>query len=388
MGVAVAPDHLIPTYKRWPIEILSGRGARVTDSEGRSYIDCVAGIAVASIGHSHPRVVAAISEQAHSLIHVSNLYSTRPQRLLAERLAGLTGGMQSFFCNSGAEAVEAALKLARKRAHAKGITSPRVISAEGSFHGRTLGALSATGQPTKRAAFGPLLEGFSYVPYGDARALANVMGDDVVAVLLEPIQGEAGVIVAPEGYLEEARRLCDRWDALLILDEVQTGMGRTGRWWAHQHDDVSPDVMCVAKALAGGLPMGACLATPGAASAFAPGDHASTFGGGPVQSAAALATIDVIEQEHLLDRARDLGAGLVAGLRDNWPEQTVRGRGLLVAVEFDAPRAREIAERALRRGLLVNDATPTSLRLAPPLVITQEEIDAALAILGELAHED
>ena len=384
--VSVAPpEHIIPTYKRWPLEVVSGRGARLYDAEGRSYIDCVAGIAVASVGHAHPRVAAAISEQAGRLIHVSNLYETRPQKLLAARLAELTDGMLSFFCNSGAEAVEAALKLARKRAHGSGCESPRVISAEGSFHGRTLGALTATGQPSKRAGFGPLPEGFDYVAYGDSEALEEAMGEDVAAVLLEPLQGEGGVVVPPPGYLGTARRLCDRFGALLVLDEVQTGVGRTGQWWAHQYDRVVPDVMCVAKALAGGLPMGACLATAEAAAAFAPGDHASTFGGGPVQSAAALATLAVIDEEGLLARARACGEELIQGLRRIWPHRAVRGRGLLVAIELDQPRSREVAERALAWGLLVNDVTPTVLRLAPPLVITDDEIEEALAILAEVA---
>jgi acetylornithine/N-succinyldiaminopimelate aminotransferase len=386
-SVAVAPDHIIPTYKRWPVEIVSGHGARVIDDKGRSYLDCVAGIAVAGVGHAHPKVAAAISEQAHLLIHVSNLYETRPQKMLATRLAELSGGMLSFFCNSGAEAVEAALKLARKHARRRGIDVPRIVTAEGSFHGRTLGALTATGQPAKRADFGPLPGGFSYVPFGDEAALEDALGDDVAAVLVEPIQGEAGVVIPPDGYLEAARRLCDCWGALLILDEVQTGMGRTGKWWGHQHTDASPDVMCLAKALAGGLPMGACLATPGTAAAFAAGDHASTFGGGPVQSAAALATIEVIEEEGLLERTRRTGARLRDGLGQIWSSEQVRGRGLLVAVEFDGPRARAVAERALERGLLINDVTPAAIRLAPPLVISDDDIDEALSILAAVAAE-
>jgi acetylornithine aminotransferase len=387
MTAVSAPDHIIPTYKRWPVKFVEGSGARLVDAEGRSYIDCVAGIAVASVGHAHPRVAAAIADQAHRLVHVSNLYATEPQGLLAERLADLSGGMLSFFCNSGAESIEAALKLARKRSHLKGIARPRVVTAEGSFHGRTLGALTATGQPTKRAAFGPLPEGFTYVAYGDAAALEAAMGHDVAAVLLEPIQGEAGVVVPPDGYLAAARDLCDRFDALLMLDEVQTGLGRTGRWWAHEHERVMPDVMCLAKALAGGLPMGACLATPGPARAFEPGDHASTFGGGPVQSAAALATLDVIAEEGLVERARAGGGRLARGLRGIWPDRVVRGRGLLWAVDFGAPVARRVAGAALERGLLVNDATPSSVRLAPPLVIADTEIDAALERLGEVARE-
>jgi acetylornithine/N-succinyldiaminopimelate aminotransferase len=384
---AAPPDYIIPTYRRWPVEFTSGQGARLQSADGRSYLDCVAGIAVASVGHAHPRVAAAIAQQARQLIHVSNLYETAPQRKLAARLADLTGGMCSFFCNSGAEAIESALKLARRRAHDRGIARPRIVTAVNGFHGRTLGALAATGQPAKRAPFGPLPEGFTYVAYGDSEALEAAFDHDVAAVLLEPIQGEAGVVVPADGYLASARRLCDRWGALLMLDEIQTGMGRTGTWWAHQQEAFSPDVMCLAKGLAGGLPMGACLATPEAGAAFAPGDHASTFGGGPVQSAAALATLDVIEDEGLLRRARAGGERLSAGLRRIWPTQEVRGRGLLLAVALDRPCARDIAERALARGLLVNDATPAALRLTPPLVISYEEIDEALAILAEVADE-
>ena len=270
---------LMNTYARMPVRFVSGRGARLTDDAGRSYIDFLAGIAVASVGHAHPLVAAAIAEQAAALIHVSNFFSTIPQERFATELAELTGGMHSFFCNSGAESIEAALKLARKHGRARGRDATRIVCADGGFHGRTFGALSATGQPSKQAPFEPLVGGFVHVPYGDAAALEEVMGDDVAAVLLEPIQGEAGVIIPPPGYLAAARKLCDETGALLILDEVQTGLGRTGAWFAWEHEGVSPDVMCLAKALAGGLPMGACLATP-EASAFVPGDHATTFGGG------------------------------------------------------------------------------------------------------------
>ena len=378
-------SYLMPTYKPSAVRFVSGRGAMLVDSEGREYIDLVAGLAVASVGHAHPRVAEAIAKQAAKLVHVSNLFETGPQEELATRLADLTSGMKSFFCNSGAEAVEAALKLARKHAGINGRDATRFVCAMDGFHGRTFGALSATGQPAKQAPFAPLVEGFTHVPYGDIAALAQAIDDDVAAVLLEPIQGEAGVIVPPHGYLSAARALCDGVGALLILDEVQTGLGRTGAWFAHQHEGIDPDVMCLAKALAGGLPMGACLARPEVASSFVPGDHASTFGGGPVQSAAALATLDVIEADGLVYRALVTGRRLMSDLADMWPGAEVRGRGLLVAVEFSNDVASEIVERALGAGLVLNATSPNTLRFAPPLVITNEQLDDALATLEEVA---
>ncbi len=378
-------SFLMNTYKRTPVRFESGRGAVLVDSQGREYIDFLAGLAVASVGHAHPRVTAAIELQAAKLVHVSNLFATGPQEELASHLGELTGGMQSFFCNSGAESIEAALKLARKHAGVGGRDATRIVCATDGFHGRTFGALSATGQPSKQAPFAPLVEGFTHVAYGDALALAHAMGDDVAAVLLEPIQGEAGVIIPPPGYLAAARTLCDGVGALLILDEVQTGLGRTGAWFAHQHEGVAPDIMCLAKALAGGLPMGACLARPEVAASFAVGDHASTFGGGPVQSAAALATLDVIESEGLVYRALVAGRRLMSALTDLWPGAEVRGRGLLIAVEFSTDVANEIVERALGAGLVLNATGPNTLRLAPPLVITNDELEQGLAILEEVA---
>lgn len=383
----VADSRQMDTYKRLPVRFVSGRGAQLTDAQGRDYIDFLAGIAVASVGHAHPKIAAAIAEQAARLIHVSNIFETEPQEELAGRLFELSGGMRSFFCNSGAEAIEAALKLARKHALVTGREAIRIVCAEGGFHGRTFGALSATGQPSKQAPFVPLVGGFTHVPFGDEGALEKVVDEDVAAVLLEPIQGEAGVVVPPPGYLSAARDLCDRVGAVLILDEVQTGLGRTGSWFAFQHEGASPDVMCLAKALAGGLPMGACLATPLVAASFQPGDHATTFGGGPVQSAAALATLDVIESEGLVQRAKVAGERLSTGLRALFPEAEVRGRGLLVAVELNGDAATEIVERALTAGLMLNATSPNTLRLAPPLVITDEELDRGLAILGEVAGE-
>lgn len=382
-------DCMMPTYKRWPIELTHGRGVRLFDRDGRSYIDMFAGIAVASVGHSHPAVVAAISSQAARLIHVSNLYRTGGQVELARRLSELTSGKLSFFTNSGAESIECALKLARKWASSShGPKRTRVIAAEGGFHGRTFGALAATGQPAKQEPFAPMLPGFTHVPYGSIDALGEAIGDDVAAVLLEPIQGEAGVIVPPDGYLTAARSLCDEWGALLIVDEVQTGLGRTGTWFGYDHDGITPDIVCLAKALAAGLPMGACLASPDIAAAFSLGDHATTFGGGPVQSEAACAVLDVVTSEGLVEHAGKAGARLMDGLRGIFDGgSTVRGRGLLIGVELERPIARQTTERALQEGILINDPTPNVLRLAPPLVITHDEIDDALDILEEVWRE-
>ncbi|MDQ4024911.1 MAG: acetylornithine/succinylornithine family transaminase, partial [Actinomycetota bacterium] len=330
---AGAAPALMDTYRRWPVRFVSGRGATLVDEHGKEYLDLTAGIAVASTGHCHPAVTAAIREQAGRLVHVSNLYETDPAAALAERLSGLTGGMRSFFCNSGAEAVEAALKLARRY----GGHRRTIVAASGGFHGRTMGALSVTGQPAKRAPFEPLVGGVVHVPFGDVRALADALGPGVAAVLLEPIQGEAGVIVPPEPYLAEVRRLCDESGALLILDEVQTGIARTGRWFAYEHAGVTPDILCLAKGLGAGLPIGACLARPDVAASFGRGDHGSTFGGGPVPAAAALAVLQVVEHEGLVERARVAGELLAAGLESAFRSAPVRGRGLLLAAALPQP---------------------------------------------------
>ena len=376
-------DHIMQTYLRWPVEFVEGRGATLIDADGVPYLDLMSGIAVASVGHAHPVVADAISRQARKLIHVSNLYSTAPQMKLAERLAAISGGMRSFFANSGAETIEAALKLARRwGVRERGAGTFKVIAADNSFHGRTFGALAATGQPAKRAAFEPLTPGFGFVPFGNIDALEAAISPNVAAVLLEPIQGEGGVVVPPPDYLQRVRALCDHNDVLLILDEIQTGLGRTGRWFAFEHFDVRPDIVCLAKALGGGLPIGACLAKPEVADAFVPGDHATTFGGGPVQSAAALAVLDVIEHEDLLARATSSGEALLKGLERISPEGSqVRGIGLLLGVKLREPNARRIAEAAFERNVLVNDATPSVVRLAPPLVITDEDVDRALEVL-------
>jgi acetylornithine aminotransferase len=376
------------TYKRQSVAFVEGRGAKLFDSEGREYTDLLSGIAVTSVGHAHPKVSAAIAAQASKLIHTSNLFENPLQSQLADRLAGLTDGMSSFFCNSGAEAIEAALKLARKWGRAnKGPDAVGVIAAEGSFHGRTFGALAATGQPAKRTAFEPMLPGITHVAYGDVGALAEAITASTAAVLLEPIQGENGVVVPPGSYLAEVRALCDSAGVLLILDEVQTGMGRTGTWFRYEHHGIAPDVMCLAKALAGGLPMGACLAAPAIAGTLVPGDHASTFGGGHVQSAAALATIDVIEEEGLCERAAFIGERLVKSLSGIFEGCEIRGAGLLIGVDLGRPLANDYCTAALARGLILNDPTPSVIRLAPPLVIDEADVDHALEVMQEVWDE-
>ncbi len=373
------------TYKRWPVTIVSGAGSIVVDKSGRSYLDLIGGLAVAGVGHCHPKVVEAVTEQSSKLMHVSNLYSTEPQEALAARLSELTGGYRSFLANSGAEAVECAVKLARRHG---GPGRARIIATEGGFHGRTLGALTLTGQPTKQQPFRPLLPEVGHIPYDDAGALQDALDTDVAAVVLEPIQGEAGVRVPSDDYLTIARKLCDEAGALLVLDEVQTGIGRTGRWFAFEDAGVRPDVICLAKALAGGLPIGVCLATPEVAASFRPGDHASTFGGGPVQCAAALAVLEVVEEEGLLERAIIAGEAFRTGLEKIFGSAAiVRGRGLLIGAEFDSELARPIAAAALEKGVLVNDATPHVLRLAPPLVVTDAEVERGLEILREVWHQ-
>jgi len=359
-------------YGTPPITLVRGLGAHVWDSEGREYVDLLAGIAVCAVGHAHPRVLAAVNEQLATLGHVSNLYATTASETLAQRLVDLAGvDGKVFFCNSGAEANEAALKLARK---ATG--RPGFVAAEGSFHGRTFGALAVTGQPAKRAAFEPLPGPVTFVPYGDADALRAAVTEDTAAVILEPIQGENGVVVPPPGCLAAARDAAHEKGALLILDEVQTGVGRTGAWYAWQHEGVVPDVMTLAKGLGGGLPIGACVGFGAAGKAFGPGDHGSTFGGNPVVCAAALAVLDVIESEGLLDAATKLG-DLVA----NGPVPT-RGKGLLQALLVDG--AKGVETRAREAGFLVNAIGDGVVRLAPPLVVSEADVVAFLTALPGL----
>ncbi len=386
---------LWPTYVRPPVVFTRGEGVRLWDADGREYLDFLGGIAVVAAGHAHPHVVEAITAQLATLGHTSNLYFTGPQVELAERLADRFGPpAKVFFSNSGAEANEAAIKVARRWAKAaKGEQAVGIVAAEGGFHGRTLATLAATGKPALHPTFAPLPAGFTHVPFGDAAALAAAVGPDTAAVLLEPVQGEAGIRVPPPGYLRAAREIASRHGALLILDEVQSGTGRTGRLFAHQHEQVRPDVVTLAKALGNGYPIGATIATAEVADAMRPGDHASTFGGGPVACAAALATLDVVEP--LLDGHVDkvsarLRDGLVELASRVGPDAAVRGLGLWFALEL-GPGARvgakEVAAAALDRGLVVNPVTETAVRLAPPLVVSEAEIDEAIARLaGALAE--
>jgi acetylornithine/N-succinyldiaminopimelate aminotransferase len=367
---------LMDNYGTPALALVRGSGARVWDADGTEYIDLLAGIAVNSLGHADPRLVQAVTTQLSTLGHTSNLQATEPAIALAERLQGLVGdpSVRVFFCNSGAEANEAAFKLARLTGRS------RMVVAQGSFHGRTMGALALTAQPAKQDPFRPLPGDVTVVPFGDAEALEAAVDDSVAAIVLEPIQGEGGVVVPPDGYLARARAIADTHGALLILDEVQTGVGRTGAWFAHQHEGVVPDVMTLAKGLAGGLPIGAVLGFGRAASLFGPGSHGSTFGGNPVSCAAALAVLDAIEEDDLVTRARHLHEILAAGLvaRGHGLVTHVRGRGLLMAAVLDAPPASDLERACREHGLLVNAVAADAIRLAPPLVLTDADVAVAL----------
>lgn len=371
--------YVFNTYTRQPIAIKSARGALVTDVNGKEYIDCVAGIAVNNVGHCHPVVVEAIKRQAEQLIHVSNLYYIEQQAKLAEELAGITKMERVFFCNSGAEAVEGALKLARKTTGRK-----EFIATENAFHGRTRGALSVTHKEKYRKPFEPLAPAV-FVPYNDADAVRNAINSETAGVILEPIQGEGGVIIPSNNYLKEVREVCDENDVLLILDEVQTGFGRTGKWFAKEHSGVEPDIMTTAKAMGGGFPMGAMLAKEDVAANFQRGDHASTFGGSALACAAALANIEVIRKEGLVKRSEELGNYLIhklKGLNKDYVKD-IRGKGLMVGMELSI-KCDDIVNRARERGVLLNCTSESVLRFVPPLTITNEQLDKVLGVLDEI----
>lgn len=380
-----AKAALMDTYQRQPITLRSGHGVWVTSDDGREFLDLVAGIAVNLLGHDHPALRLAIADQAATLMHTSNLYYTEAQLELAELLIASAFRSRVFFCNSGAEANEGAIKLARKwgKLHRDG--AHVIICAQGAFHGRTMGALAATANPRYRKPFEPLPKGFVHVPYGDVGALEQSIDSATCAVMLEPIEGESGVIPLEPSRLAAIRRLCDERDVLLILDEIQTGMGRTGRWWAYQHEDAAPDIMTVAKALGGGVPIGAILAAP-RADVFEPGDHGSTFGGGPLACAAAVAVMRAVEGEGLVEHAAVIGdylAGSVSALADGGaPVAGVRGRGLMLGIALTRDVARDVAAAALDEGLIINAIGDRTLRMVPPLIITRDEIDEAVRRLS------
>lgn len=381
---ALEERYLMGTYKRAPVDFVRGAGSLLWDADGKEYLDFLTGISVCSVGHCHPAVVTAVAEQSARLMHVSNLFYTEPMARLAQRLSESSLGGRVFFTNSGTEAVECAIKVARKHAHGRGIAAPEIVSFEGEFHGRSYGALAATPSLSRNEALGPMLPGFRSVPHNDADALRAAVGENTAAVLIEPIQGEAGVYPTSDEALLAARQACDDAGALLILDEIQTGMGRTGSLWAYQQTPVRPDVMTSAKALGGGVPIGACITGAGAADVLEPGDHGSTFGGGPVATAAALAVLDVVDDPALLRLVRELGAGLREGLEALDGVAETRGRGLMVGVGLeDGVDAQALAADLLGRGLVVNVPAPGTLRLLPPLVVDRDQIEVAVGLIGE-----
>ncbi len=371
-------QSIMASYAAPPLTLVRGQGAQVWDETGKSYLDLVAGIAVNVLGHAHPAVVEAVSRQVATLGHTSNLVANEPSVRLAERLLGLTGrDGKVFFANSGAEANEAAFKIARRTGR------PRIVATDGAFHGRTMGALALTGQPAKRAPFEPLPGPVTFVPFGDVAALRSAVGPDTAAIFLEPIQGESGVVLPPEGYLEQARRIATAAGALLVLDEVQTGIGRTGAWFAHQREGVDPDVMTLAKGLGGGLPIGACLAFGDAAALLEPGQHGSTFGGNPVSCAAALAVLDTIERDDLCGHAKRAGERIATGVTNLGHPLVdhVRGAGLMIGIVLTAPVSTEVERVARDHGFLVNAPAPHVVRLVPPLILSDEQVDSFLAAL-------
>lgn len=381
---ALEDRYLMRTYKRGAVEFVRGEGALLWDAEGREYLDFLTGISVCSLGHCHPAVVEAVREQAATLMHVSNLFYTEPMARLAERLAESSLGGRVFFANSGTEANECAIKIARKHAHGRGISEPEIVSFEGDFHGRTYGSLAATPNLARNEALGPMLPGFRAVPRDDVAALREAVGERTAAVLLEPIQGEAGVHPISDEALLAARQACEEVGALLILDEIQTGVGRTGSLWAYEQTPVRPDVITSAKALGGGMPIGACVAGPAAAEVLEPGDHGSTFAGGPVATAAALAVLETVDDPALLRGVRERGSELREGLEALDGVAATRGRGLMVGVALaEGIDAQAVGADLLGRGLVVNVPAPSTLRLLPPLVVESDQIQKAIGLIGE-----
>lgn len=378
---------IMSTYKRLPVSFVRGKEAWVESSTGEWYLDALSGIAVCGLGHAHPRVAAALADQSTRLIHTSNLYGIPHQEALAEKLCALSGLEQVFFSNSGAEANEAAIKLARRFGHAAGKTQPEIIVAENAFHGRTLAALAATGNIKAQEGFGPMPEGFVRVPYNNVPAVAAAGSDQTAAVFIEPIQGEGGIVVPDDDYLNKLRKLCDERGWLLMVDEVQSGVGRTGQWFAHQHAGIKPDVVTLAKALANGVPIGACIAGGPATDVLGSGSHGSTFGGNPLSCAAGLAVCEVIAEENLTERAALLGKRLRDGFAESLQGvekvREIRGRGLMIGIELTVPCA-ELVAQALDAHLLINVTAGNVVRLLPPLILTDAEADQIISTLVPL----
>jgi len=378
-------EFIIPTYKRLPVAFERGKGVWLWDTFGKKYLDAMSGIAVTILGHSHPAVIAAITEQAGKLLHTSNAYHIPQQENLAQKLAELSGMEQAFFNHSGAEANELAIKIARLYGHSKGITCPQIIVMEKDFHGRTFGALSAS-NPKIHVGFEPVLPGFIRIPFNDISAIEQTIHNNpnVVAILLEPIQGNAGIIVPESGYLKKIRQLCDQHACLMMLDEVQTGIGHTGKLFAYQHEDIVPDVLCLAKALGNGIPIGACLVCGAAIGLLQPGQHGSTIGGNPFATHVALTVLQTIETENLLDNATKMGEYLLEGLRKTLAAKPIvtriRGKGLMIAIELDRPAA-ELRQFGLEQGLLFNVTAQRVIRLLPPLILTPEQADLIITRL-------
>ncbi|GIH94407.1 acetylornithine aminotransferase [Planobispora siamensis] len=378
----------MPNYGVPPVALARGEGCEVWDVDGNRYLDMIGGIAVSSLGHAHPALVEAVSRQVATIAHTSNLFLHEPEVLLAERLLGLLGGQgRVFLANSGTEANECAFKLALKYGKTTGRTY--FVAAENAFHGRTMGALSLTGKPSIRDQFGPFPVDVRFVPYGDADALKNAVTDECAAVFLEPTQGEAGVVPPPDGYFRAAREICTAAGALLVADEIQSAIGRTGHWFAHQHEGVLPDILTLAKGLGGGMPIGACVGFGPAGTIFAKGDHGSTFGGNPVSAAAALAVLGTIENDGLLEHVRTVGAELADGIAavDHPLLGGVRGRGLWRAIVLTSARSAQVQAAAQRAGFLVNALQPDAVRLAPPLTITSEQVATFVAALPAILDE-
>lgn len=385
-------NKLMKTYAPLPVTFTHGNGCWLWDNKDNKYLDALCGIAVTGLGHAHPAISEAICGQAKRLLHTSNLFEIELQKQLAEKLTALAGMDNVFFSNSGAEANEAAIKIARLYGHHKGIKQPTIIVTENSFHGRTLATLTATGNRKVQAGFEPLVAGFSRAPYNDIDALRNIAKHDknVVAVMVEPLQGESGINIPDDNYLPAIREICDEQGWLMILDEIQTGMGRSGRWFAFQHHHITPDIMTLAKALGNGVPIGACLAKGEAAQTFQPGNHGTTFGGNPLACRTALAVIETIEQNGLVERANVLGKRILDGLQQNLAKhphvKDIRGKGLLIAVELNDP-CKALAQQALDMGIAINIANETRIRLLPPLILSDDEADLIVEKVSRLVSE-